>query len=154
MISVKYTYYWYVQPNVPLTGQEYANWVGKMGTVSPVDIIGPSSGMVANTALYPLEQKTFGFTVQKFRETYDKVNPGGMSLIAFHGNKSVGMLTLSLLDTQLLPMFVYPVDRPVHMVVCRSLHMENNNVRPRVSNHVVVLRKPETTFSSITNDML
>jgi len=57
-----------------------------------------------------------------------------MALMAFHGSKDLPGMKLSLLDSQLLPLFKYPVEKPVHMVVCRSLNL--NQVIPTVRNTV------------------
>lgn len=155
MTRLQYTYYWYVQNTLVLTGEEYAKKVVDFGAVSPADIIGPGSGEVPDTGLFPLEQKTFGFTVKKFREAYADKNPKGMGLIAFHGNKDVPGMKLSMLDKQLLPAFKMPVDRPIHMVVCRSTTLKH--VDPVVSTDVRVvlpslpIPKP---FDSITDDAL
>jgi hypothetical protein len=164
MTRLRYTYYWYTQPSVVLKGEEYARKVLEMGSASPVDIFGPGSGEVANMALFPLEQSIFAFTVKRFREAYATTNPKGMGLMAFHGNKDVPGMKLSTLDSQLLPHFKYPVETPVHMVVCRSLNM--NHVTTTVSNEVKVIApsdgelkpvpSPATMnpFDSITEDML
>lgn len=155
MTRVQYTYYWYVQNTLVLTGEEYAKKVVDLGDISPADIIGPGSGEVPNTVLVPLEQKTFGFTVKRFREAYADKNPKGMGLIAFQGSKDVPGMRLSTLDKQLLPMFRMPVDRPIHMVVCRSTTLKH--VVPVVSADVKVVLPPMPApkpFDSITNDDL
>jgi hypothetical protein len=151
MTTLKYTYYWYAQPTASLSYQEYRAKVQQMGTAPPVDTFGPGSGQVANMLLLPLEQSLFGPTVQGFNEKVGPSNPQGLALLAFHGNKDVTAMTLSMLDTQLLPALRYPVTTPVHMVVCRSLAMKN--VTPVVKNNVAVIW-PLTPFNSITDDML
>jgi hypothetical protein len=152
MTPLRYTYYWYVQPSVALTGAEYARRVVEMGAASPVDITGPGSGSVANIALYPLEQAIFTHTVRHFRDAYATENPKNMALMAFHGNKDVPGMTLSMLDSQLLPHFRYPLERPVHMVVCRSYNL--NHVTTTVKPNVQVMAALPSISASITNDML
>jgi hypothetical protein len=152
MTRLRYTYYWYVQPSVVLTGTEYARKVLEMGLASPVDITGPGSGSVPNTALYPLEQTIFASTVKYFRDAYATENPRSMALMAFHGNRDVPGMTLSMLDSQLLPNFNYPVEKPVHMVVCRSYLLDH--VTTTVKHDVQVMASLPSVFASITNDLL
>ncbi|MGO4835700.1 hypothetical protein AB4144_26000 [Rhizobiaceae sp. 2RAB30] len=123
-----------------------------MGTAEPIDTFGPGSGQVANMLLIPLEQSLFAFTAKTFREAVKPTNPRGLALLAFHGNKAVPGMRLNLLDTQLLPALQYPLSRPVHMVVCRSLDMKH--VEPTVTNNIRVIGEPITPFNSITDEML
>lgn len=152
MTRLQYTYHWYTRPTEVLTGEEYVAKVGKMGIVDPVDISGPGSGQVPNTTLFPLEQDLFAFTARTFQGAVKESNPNGLGLLAFHGNKAVPGMRLNQLDSQLLPALRYPLSKPVHMVVCRSLEM--NHVVPNVTNQVVVIRQAMTPFNSITDDML
>lgn len=158
MTRVNYTYHWYTEPNTVLSGAAYQNKLNTMGAAPPVDTFGPGSGDVANMLLLPLEAALFRWTNEVFAE--QKIygaNPTELSLLTFfQNNVGVPGMTLKMLDTQLLPALRYPLANPVHMVVCRSLHM--NHVVPVVAQNVVVMRPledlPTTPFSSITNDML
>ncbi|MGH7050577.1 MAG: hypothetical protein ACREE5_08025 [Acetobacteraceae bacterium] len=159
MTQVRYTYHWYTQPTAVLTGTQYLKMLGETSTVlgetstaEPVDISSPGSGLIQNTLLVPLEQRLLTFTVKSFQDSIKKGNPAELALLAFHGSKAVPGMRLNLLDSQLLPALNYPTDRPVRMVVCRSLDM--NHVAPQVTNQVVVLAPGMTPFNSITNDML
>lgn len=154
MTRVNYTYHWYTQPNTVLTGTEYKNKLTTMGAASPVDSFGPGSGEVANMLLLPLEAGLFKWTNEVFadQKIYGE-NPKDLALLTFFQNKvGVNAMSLKLLDTQLLPAIKYPKDRPVHMVVCRSLGM--NHVVPVVTHNVVVWDEWPNPFDSITNDML
>jgi hypothetical protein len=152
MTRVNYTYYWYTQPTAVLTGSQYVAKLREMGSAMPVDTFGPGSGQVANMLLVPLEQTIFAFTASAFRDAVSVANSKELTLLAFHGNKTVGAMRLDMLDKQLLPAFRYPVTEPVHMVVCRSL--EQRHVDPAVTNDVVVLTQAMTPFNSITDKML
>lgn len=155
MTRVDYTYHWYTQPLEPLSHSQYLSVLGKVGiSAEPVDQFGPGSGSVANMLFVPLEPQLFTATARPFSEKISSSNPLGLSLLAFHGSSAVPCMSLHLLDKQLLPALKLPKDQPVHMIVCRSLHMKQVNtvVRDQV---VVIDRTPwPNPFDSVTNDML
>ncbi|WP_346839959.1 hypothetical protein [Microbulbifer sp. SAOS-129_SWC] len=152
MTRVNYTYHWYSQPTEPLYHSEYLNKLPSMGHAEPIDTLGPGSGSVANTLFVPLDQQLFMLTARAFQNQVRTTNPLGLSLLAFHGSNTVRAMNLHLLDKQLLPALKYPVNRPVHMIVCRSLQMKA--VTPVVRKNVTVIGPALTPFNSITNDML
>lgn len=154
MTRVNYTYHWYTQPNTVLSGSAYKSQLASMGAAAPVDSFGPGSGEVANMLLVPLEAGLFKWTNETFAdEKIHGENPTNLSLLTFFKNTvGVQAMTLKMLDSQLLPWLKYPLGRPVHMVVCRSLEM--NHVVPVVTHNVVVMASLPSPFDSITNDML
>jgi hypothetical protein len=98
-----------------------------------------------------LDPTLFTFTVQAFHPVTNGPNPNGLALLAFMGNATVKGMRLNQLDTQLLPYLQYATNRPVHMVVCRSLALRH--VVPAIPNRFVVV-PAMTPFNSITDDML
>jgi hypothetical protein len=152
MTRVKYTYHWYTQPNTALSYAEFVARLPAIGIADPVDTFGPGSGHVANTLFLGMEPDLFMANEVAFLRQTRIGNPDDLGMISFFQNPHVRGFNLILLDTQLLPALQYPLNRPVKMIVCRSLRM--NHVVPR--QHVLLPEHPRlvSPFDSITNGML
>jgi hypothetical protein len=123
MTQVRYTYYFYAQPNTPMSFAEYKTRLSNIHDAEPTDTFNAGSGRVANYLLTPLAHESFYWTARTFvAERIANENPGNLGLLAFMGGLGAKVMSLQLLDQQLLPSLHWPLALPIRMIVCRSLN--------------------------------
>lgn len=116
----RYTYYFYCDPGQSLKYSVYRDTVlpaalqENVGERRVVD----SSGETENLVLICLESDFFYLTTKTYTDHIRRHDVRDLAFLSI--NKVSQICTFQQLDTQLLPHLNWPVERAVHMIVCRA----------------------------------
>jgi len=116
----RYTYYFYCDPGQSLRYATYRDTVlpAALDASSLSRRVIDSSAPTENLALICLEQEFFTLTTRTYTDHVKNHNVRQLAFLSI--NKIDQVITFQQLDTQLLPTLRWPVERPIHMIVCRA----------------------------------
>ena len=115
-----YTYHFYCDPGASLKYTVYRDEV--LPSALSADVLSrrtvDSSNETENLALLCLEGEFFRLTIKTYTDHIKKNNIRELGFLSI--NKPDQLITFRQLDKELLPAIKWPVQRPIHMIVCRA----------------------------------